>query len=199
MAQDLEFCGSLNTSSEQRFKNAPGIGLQYTQDLGRKLKAGAGIHYNFNKIQFDYIPYIDADPTAVVADRISSNSQHFSIRLNLQILLKNNDNVSISVGPEISYNYLWGKDQIEQRASPPFGYSEYSQYNGLSKKFGVGMISIVEIKNFIDPKLSFCLTFKPEILLGNNIVLMGANSPVFSGIATFSEFQVGLKYKFKIQ
>ena len=195
--QEIEFCGSLNASSEQRFKNSPGIGIQYQHYLGKNYRVGLGIHYNFKNAHFDYIPVVDADPTAVVAEEINSNSNCVSIRLNIQRLLKNDDYVSISIGPEVSYNYLWGKDRIAQRASPPFSYSEFSQTNELKKAIGIGLVSKVEIKNFIVSKLSLCLTFKPELLFGDNRLVFGGDPPVFSGIWTFSEFQLGLKYRFK--
>ena len=194
-AQELEFSSSLNTSSEKRFQNARGIGFQYQNNIGAKFKVGLGIHYNFNNIKFDEIPYIDADPNLLVADKIHSKSKRFSIRLNIQWLLKNSENASISLGPEISYNYLWGQDQIEERQGQTSNRFNYIQNNGLTKEIGLGLISKIEIKNFISPRLSLCFTIRPEIVT-DGIFAIGGN-PVFSGASGFTEFQIGLKYGFR--
>ena len=193
--QELEFSGSLNTSTEKRFQNAFGIGLQYQQNVSSKFKIGLGIHYNFNNVKFDEIPYVDGDPTLVIADRIHSISRRFSIRLNIQGLLKNNENASISLGPEISYNYLWGQDQIEERQGQTSNRFNIIQNNGLTKELGIGLISVIEIKNIFSPKLSLCFTIRPEIIT-DGLFLKGGNQ-AFSGVSGFTEFQIGLKYRFR--
>jgi hypothetical protein len=68
--QEVEFCDSVNTSSEQRFQNAYGVGLQCQQDLNQKFKVGLGIHYNFNDAVFDHIPYLDASPGLFAAEML---------------------------------------------------------------------------------------------------------------------------------
>jgi hypothetical protein len=194
-AQEVQFCSSLNTSTENRFQNANGIGLHYQHNLGNKFKVGLGVHYNFNNIKFDEIPYVDGDPNLIIAQEIHSKSNRFSIRLNIQRLLKNNENASISLGPEISYNYLWGQDQIDERQGQASNKISFIQNNGLVKEIGIGLISMIEIKNFISPKLSFCFTIRPEIVT-DGIFAKGGN-PVFSGVSGFTEFQIGLNYRFK--
>jgi hypothetical protein len=192
-SQEVEFCSSLNTSTENRFQNAYGIGLQYQHNIGSKFKVGLGVHYNFNNAQFDENP--DFDPNLIIADEIHSKSKRFSIRLNIQRLLKNNENASISLGPEISYNYLWGQDQIEERQVQPLNMLNITQNNGLIKEIGFGLISKIEIKNFISPQLSLCFTIRPEIVTDG--VFAKDRTPVFSGVSGFTEFQIGLKYRFK--
>ena len=194
-SQEVEFCSSLNTSTENRFQNAYGIGLQYQHNIGSKFKVGLGVHYNFNNVQFDEIPYVDGDPNLVIAEEIHSKSKRFSIRLNIQWLLKNNENASISLGPEISYNYLWGKDQIEERQGQSSNMLNSTQNNGLTKEIGLGLISKIEIKNFISPQLSLCFTIRPEIVTDG--VFAKGGTPVFSGASGFTEFQIGLKYRFR--
>jgi hypothetical protein len=193
--QEFEFCTSMNTSSENRFKDASGIGFQYQHDIGSKFKTGLGVHYNFNNIRFDDIPYVDGDPNLLIADRIHSTSKRVSFRLNIQRLLTNRGNLSISLGPEISYNYLWGKDQIDESLGQTSNRFDILQKNGLSKEIGLGLISKLEIKNFISPKLSLCISARPE-LITDGIFAKGGNQ-VFSGIIGFTEFQIGLKYRFK--
>ena len=194
-SQEVEFCTSLNTSTENRLQNAYGIGLQYQHNLGNKFKVGLGIHYNFNNVRFDEIPYVDGDPNLIIAEEIHSKSKRFSIRLNIQWLLKNNENASISLGPEISYNYLWGQDQIEERQGQPSNMLNITQNNGLTKEIGLGLISKIEIKNFISPKLSLCFTIRPEIITDGVFAIGGTQ--VFSGVSGFTEFQVGLNYRIK--
>jgi hypothetical protein len=194
-AQEVEFSSSLNTSTENRFQNAYGIGFQYQYNVGSKFKVGLGVHYNFNNVKFDEIPYVDGDPNLIIAEEIHSKSKRFSIRLNVQRLLKNNENASISLGPEISYNYLWGQDQIDERQSQTLNRFSFIQNNGLVKEIGIGLISKIEIKNFISPQLSLCFTIRPEIVT-DGIFAKGGN-PVFSGVSGFTEFQIGLIYGFK--
>jgi len=193
--QEIEFSCSLNTSSELRFQNAHGIGLQYQHNISSKFKIGLGIHCNFNNSQFDYLPYADFNPNFIISQKINSHSQRFSYRINMQGLLLDNENASISLGPEISYNYLWGQDQIVEKMTLSSSVSKYSQYIDLTKHFGVGLISKIEIKNVFSPKLSLCFTIRPEYLIGKEYLLIGGSAPVFYGGLNFTEFQIGLKYK----
>jgi hypothetical protein len=195
--QEIEFCSSLNTSSELRFQNAFGIGLQYQHNISPKIKVGLGIHYNFHNSQFDYLPYVDFDPNFIISQKINSHSQRFSYRINIQGLLLDNDNASISLGPEISYNYLWGQDQIVEKTSQSLSVRKYSQKIDLTRHFGAGLISKIEIKNVFLPRLSLCFTIRPEYLIGKEYLLIGGSAPVFYGGLGFTEFQIGLKYKLK--
>jgi hypothetical protein len=193
--QEVEFCGSLNNSTEQRLQNSYGIGLQYQHDIGTKFKFGAGVHYISNNAHFVEIPYLDGDPNLLTGDEINSTSHRFSIRLNVQYLLKTNDHVSLSLGPELSCNYFWGTDEIDERTSQNLTRNQYSVKNDLVKAIGIGFISKIEVKDFIDPHLSLCFTIRPEIT--TNGIFAKGGSPVFSGVLGFTEFQIGLKYRFK--
>jgi hypothetical protein len=193
--QEVEFCSSLNTSNEQRFQNAYGIGLQYQNDIGTKFKVGLGVHYNFDNANFDDIPYVDGNPNLIITDKISSSSRRFSIRLNIQGLLKNNEYVSLSLGPELSYNLVWGRDHIEETIGQISNRYVFSQDNALKKEIGIGLITKVEIKDFLDPKLSLFFTIRPELITDGIFAKDG--NPVFSGVMAFTEFQIGLKYRFK--
>ena len=93
--QEVEFSTSLSTSSEVRFQSASGIGLQYQQNVSSKFKIGLGIYYNSRESNFDYLPYVDADPSLILAQKINSHSQRFSFRLNFQGLLLDNENASL--------------------------------------------------------------------------------------------------------
>lgn len=195
--QEVELCSSLNTSSELRFQSAHGIGIQYQHNLSSKFKVGIGIHYNFNNSKFDYLPYLDADPTLIISQKITSHSQRFSFRINIQTLLLDNENASISLGPEISYNYLWGQDQIVQKMDKPLVIDNYSQAIKLTKHFGAGLISKIEIKNIFSPQFSLCFTIRPEFLFGKQDKFFGGSAPVFYGGSSFAEIQIGLRYRFK--
>jgi hypothetical protein len=193
--QEVEFCGSFNTSNEQRFQNGFGVGIQYQHDIGQKWKIGLGVHLNFKKAQFTDEKYIDAIPFPPSVESLNSNSQRYSIRLNIQRLLIDNANVSLSLGPEISYNYFKGKDNISLFLGGATAWTNYSQTNGLTKEIGFGLISKIEIKNFLDPQLSLCFTSRPEFTTDG--IFAKGYDPVFSGVLSFMEFQIGLKYRFK--
>ena len=195
IGQEVEFCSSFNTSNEQRLQNGYGIGVQYQNDIGHKWKIGLGLHFNFKNAQFSNEPYIDAIPFPPSVEKVSSKSQRYSIRLNIQGLLMNNDNVSLSLGPEISYNYFKGEDNINLFFGGDTKWTNYSQNNGLTKEIGFGLISKVEVKNFIDPKISLCYTIRPEFTTDG--IFAEGGEPIFSGVLSFLEFQMGLKYRFK--
>lgn len=193
--QEFEINGSLNTSSEKRFQGAYGIGLQYQHDIGNKFKAGIGIHYNSKNAEFDEIQYVDADPDLLIADRINSSANRFSLRANIQRLLIDNEHVSFTLGPEISYNYFRGNDEVDERVGQNSERYLYTQKTGLSKQLGFGLISAIEVKQVIKPQLSFCFTIRPEFTT-DGLFPKGGN-PVFSGVLGFAEFQLGLKYRIK--
>ncbi len=195
MGQEVELCSSLNTSNEQRFQNGYGIGVQYQQDISHNWKLGFGVHFNFKHAQFTDQPYIDAIPFPPSLENVNSKSQRYSLRLNIQRLLMNTDFVSISLGPEISYNYFRGKDNINLFLGGSSNWTNYSQTNGLTKEIGFGLISKVEVKNFINPQLSLCFTLRPEFTTDG--IFAKGGDPVFSGILSFLEFQIGLQYRLK--
>ncbi len=191
LAQEVEFCGSLNTSSVINYQNAYGIGLQYQHDISQKFKVGFGIHYNFKNSNF-IKEFEDIDGSAPHwIENTNSKSRRFSIRLNIQRLVRDNENLSISLGPDISYNYLWGKDNISSWSGGS-NRKNYMRNMDLVKLFGIGLISKIEIKDFIKPRLSLCLTARPEIV--NNLIFKRSEN---SREAAFVEFQIGIKYRFK--
>ena len=197
--QELEVCTSINTSSEQRFQGATGFGFQYQQDMNRKYIVGFGVHYIFNNTNFYDFPWVD-EPNSEIIEKINSQPQKFSIRLNVQRLLKDNENVSLSIGPEISYNFIWGQDQgqfqnIESNILNPTWF-QFSQKINLVYYIGFGLISKVAVKKIFIPQLSLCFTFRPEFLIGDRPKLEGGN-PVFSNLLGFTEFQIGIQYRFK--
>jgi len=193
--QEVEFCGSYNTSNEPRFQNEFGVGIQYQHDIGQKWKVGLGVHLNSKRAQFTDEKYIDAIPFPPSVESVNSNSQRYSIRLNIQRLLIDNANVSLSLGPEIGYNYFKGKDDISIYLGGATAWTDYSQINGVTKEIGFGLISKIEIKNFLDPHLALCFASRPEFTT-DGIFYKGGDQ-VFSGVLGFMEFQIGLKYRFK--
>jgi hypothetical protein len=192
--QEVEVCGSFNTSNEQRFQNGFGVGIQYQHDIAQKWKIGLGLHLNLKKAQYTDVPYIDAIPFPPSIETVNSNSQRYSIRLNIQRLLIDNAYVSLSLGPEISYNYFKGTDNISLFLGGGTKWQNYSQINGLTKAIGFGLISKIEIKNFLDPHFSLCYTLRPEFATDG--IFAKGNEPIFSGVLSFMEFQMGLKYMF---
>jgi len=191
-AQELEVNGSFNTSNEQRLEKAKGIGLQYEQNIKPKYIMGIGIHYNYNKTDFYTLTMMGSHDL----EKISSNAKRISLRLNIQRLLKDNEYVSLSIGPEISYNYLWSHDNKFNWIYADSSYSIHTTQNINAKNFGVGLISKIEIKDFIKPQLSLCFTIRPEMLIGNPRTSIGQQTPALSGFSC-TEFQIGLKYNFK--
>jgi hypothetical protein len=67
----------------------------------------------------------------------------------------------------------------------------------LKKNIGIGLITKLEVKKFIAKSLSLCFTIRPEILLGKTDEVISGEPPVFSGAFDFTEFQIGLIYRFK--
>lgn len=196
IGQGIELCSSLNTSSDQRLQNAMGIGVQYQHGLSKRFTVGAGIHYNYKHANFSLVPYNDADPINLSVEKVNSSTQRLSLRLNVLGMLKNNDNVSLSIGPELSYNYFWGCDHVDFVVKEKSNSVVYSRNFHLSNRIGLGVISKVEIKNIITSNLSLCFAVRPEYIFGKENNLIGSAEEPLSGGLGFCEFQVGLKYSF---
>jgi len=204
--QELELSGSLNTSSDQRLQNALGVGLQYQQDIIKRVKVGLGVHYNYKNTSFEYIPNVVYDPTRIESEEIYASTNRFSVRLNAQYLLMDNEYVSLSIGPEISYNNLWGQDQVHKTIGTGVNTDhfitqnlDFIRNNGLANLIGYGLISKIEIKNFLTKQLALCFTIRDESLSetrGASLDL-GVEEPAHWEAHNFVEFQVGLKYRFK--
>lgn len=205
-AQEIEVCGSFGTSSEIRFRDAFGVGLQYQHDIGKKLKVGFGTNYYNKNSNFteEYQPLAGYnDPNGHWVTKYDVESNRFSLRLNIQGILRDNEHLSISLGPEVSYNFVWGSEDnsIWYGAAEPDRYY-YSRDLDLAKKIGIGLLSKIEIKNIITPRLSLCLTFRTELMLGNGSQNSGnyeGTTKIFSAPIDFTELQVGLKYRIKSQ
>src|SRR5208337_4822666 len=112
-AQEVEFCTSLSTSTEPRFQNATGFGLQYQQNVLSWLKAGLCVQYIFNDTRFIALPFEAPEPGFNYTEKITSFPKRVSFRLNIQGLILDNKYLSWSLGPEVSYNEFWGKDIME--------------------------------------------------------------------------------------
>jgi hypothetical protein len=193
--QGLEICSSLNTSSEDRFQNAYGFGFKYDYDFFSEFRVGAGIHYNLNKSTFiKDISY----PYSPEFEEIISNSKRLSLRLNCQILLKDNEYVSFSVGPELSYNIIWSIDNYYYNKMYP-NWVNYEKRIFSTKKFGVGITSSIEIKKMIIKKMSLCFSIRPELVVFDiypKYYRGISDNSIFPQSVGFIEFQIGLKYRF---
>jgi hypothetical protein len=189
-SQEIEFFGSKSLSSEIRFVNACGYGLQYQQKFLKRLILGLGIDYRNNLIDFDNI--WTSDFGEVMASKESSNSQCYSIRLNFQIIILNKEAVLISFGPDLSYNLLKGKDQINLQ-SPAI--NKYYEKLPNSKRTGQGLIFKFELKDLIIKKIDLVLNILSENLSGRDNIIRGLDIPYFSYDFNFIEFQIGLKYR----
>jgi hypothetical protein len=200
-AQELEMCGSFSTSSEIRFQDALGVGLQYHHDISKKLKIGLGTHYYYKNSLFTEEYNIIGGGIGDVnhwTTNYDSKSQRVSLRLNIQCLLRDNEYLSISLGPEISYNFIWGKEDGRTWAGGSESY-KLNRYINLEKKIGIGLISKIEIKDFITHQLSLCFTLRPELVTGKDSQYRINSPSLFSGNLGFVEFQMGVKYRFKNQ
>ena len=193
-SQEVVLCGSLvNSFNEPRLQNAVGIGIGFQQGINQKLKFGLGLHYNFKHANFhEEYTYIDGMYGPHWVSEINSKINRIAVRLNLQTVLKENESSSISISPEISYNFIWGQDTW----SPWIGGSIANRgwvttNNDLMRRFGLGLIAAMEIKNFIIPRLSLCSTIRPELIIGDAVFL------VYPKTFELIEFQIGLKYRLK--
>jgi hypothetical protein len=192
--QEVEMMSSINTSTEQRLQNAFGIGAQYQQNLFGKYKLGLACHLNYNNSNFDYIPYLDASPNSVASDEIESSAYRFSVRFNLQKILKDNDFACITIGPELSYNFLWGNDHNTYRMAPDFYFATYSEKIHLVRNFGLGFVFGAEIKQVFTPQTSLCFAYRPEMIIDTEL-FKGGTIP-FREMIGLNEFQLGIKYRF---
>lgn len=196
--QEVEFCTSLTTSTEPRFQNAIGIGFQYQKYILPWLKTGMGVQYIFNDNRFIALPYEAPEPGVNDTEKITSFPKRASFRLNIQGLILDNKYVSWSLGPEVSFNIFWGKDVIDDHNLSNNEWYQDTQNITPNYIFGLGLISKFEVKHIIIPKLSVVFTVRPE-LVGNFIFPKGDfDTYPFMGIMGFTEFQIGLKYRFKL-
>lgn len=191
-SQQIQICSSLNISSEKRFQNAKGIGIKYQHKISRKFIAGLGFHYNWNASNFSESPDFYIDSYSQGFQEIRSNSTRFAIRLNTQLLITDNDYLSLSLGPEVSYNYLWSNDEVNNYDENN-DWAFYSKVYSFERAFGIGLVTNFEIKKIILEQLSLCLSIRPEIITTGEFIKGGA--PIFSGLLGFAEFQIGLKYR----
>lgn len=194
-AQELELCGSFGTSSEIRLRDAFGIGLQYQKGISKKFKVGFGTHYYLNTAHFtERYPSYPATSRERWVTTFTSKSERIALRLNILELLRDNEYVTLAVGTEVSYNFLWGSEDLSTwQEGYPNGSSSYDF--DLEKKIGIGVLSTVEIKKFLTPNLSLCLAFRPELMLKNRNPHGAIGYAKFWEILDFTEFQLGLKYK----
>jgi len=193
-SQEIILCGSLtNSFNEPRLQNAFGFGLQFQHYINQKMKMGFAVHYNFKHANFhEEYTYIDGGYGPHWVSEINSKINRVSSRLNLQGILKENESASISLGPEISYNFIWGQDDKSPWVGGPLSQRGWIiEHNDMIKRFGLGLIVEMEVKNFISPRLSLCSSIRPELIIGKPVFL------VYPKTFELIEFQIGCKYRFK--
>jgi hypothetical protein len=205
-SQDIEICSSISTSTSYLFQNATGIGLQYFHDFGPKSKLEIGIHYNQHSSFHDEVYSSDADPSEYDFSHETFDVNKISIRLSRQKYIKNNESMAFSMGPEISYNFYWGKhnNSVFGRTNSQNSTDSTTFYldtenhiaNYKSKQgLGIGLLTQTEIKNIFTPKLSFCINIRPELCFGEFGGIPSTNE--FNSLKAFIEFLLGLKYRLK--
>jgi hypothetical protein len=192
--QEIEVVTSLSTSSDLKFQSSHGIGLKIFKELNKKYLIGVAGHYNFNSGTFDRIDQDDASFNYYYIRITSCKVKRTSLRISLQRFLINNDYVSLALGPELNYNYLWGNCHSDLIVPPEYSHQEsFYRYDPVNA-FGLSLVSMVDVKNVLVPKLSLCLTIRPEVI-NDRHVLRGISDDGLRGIKRFTEFQIGMKYK----
>ena len=194
-SQSIELLTNLNMSNEKRLDNAPGIGLMYLQPFGNRSGLGLSAYYKQKHAEYDRITYVNFNPSDILSAKINSESRQVSIRLNYQYALFNNEHASLSVGPEVSYNLLWGSDNNKYLTSSDstFG-SPVLRENDKIDKIGLAFLFNFEIKNMLTDNLSLNIHFRPEMLFSESYE--GGEKPYSGEISNF-EYGIGLKYYFK--
>ena len=193
-SQSLELSTLLNLSNEKRFDKASGIGMMYSHNISMEESLGLSICYKFNHSKYDKITRPDFDPQIFEFARIDSKSKSISIRINYQYSFINRDQVRLSIGPEISYNFLWGADNNQYSYSGDSIFWSSSQKNEMIKKIGVGLLAEVEINKIFTDNLALCISLRPESLISGRY--LGGEKP-YSGVIGNAEFVIGFKYKLK--
>ncbi|MEI6123876.1 MAG: hypothetical protein WCQ95_09610 [Bacteroidota bacterium] len=151
--------------------------------------------YKYNHTNYFQVMTTDYDPNVTEYAKINSKSKCISVRTNYQYSILNREQVKISIGPEISYNYLWGVDnnQYCYTGDSTFSDAKYHHNKGINK-FGFGILTKFEINNIIIKQLSLCINIRPEFLISS--FYYGAAAP-YTGIIGNAEFAIGLQYKLK--
>ena len=192
-SQIIELSSLLNISTEKRMDNAIGHGLSYSQKLSKNNSIAIAFIYKYNHANFSRILTTNYDPNVIEYAKINSKSKCISVRTNYQYSILNREQAKISFGPEISYNYLWGIDNIQYCYT---GYTTFSapqpQNNKGIHKFGFGILTKFEINEIIIKQLSLSLNIRPEFLYSN--FYYGGTTP-YTGIIGNVEFSIGLQYK----
>ncbi len=194
-SQIIEISSLLNISTEKRMENAIGQGLSYSQNVSKNSSLGVAFFYKYNHANYFQVMTTDYDPNVTEYAKINSKSKCISVRTNYQYSILNRDQVKISIGPELSYNYLWGVDNNQYCYTGDSTFSAAKSHpNKGFNKFGFGILTKFEINNIIIKQLSLCINIRPEFLISS--FYYGAATP-YSGIIGNAEFAIGLQYKIK--
>jgi hypothetical protein len=194
-SQSVELFTNLNISNEKRLDKAPGIGLMYFQSLGHKSGLGLSVYYKQKHAEYDRITYVNFNPSDILSAKMNSESKQVSFRLNYRYALFINEHASLSVGPEVSYNLLWGSDKNRYLTSNDSTLSSpVLRVNDKIDKIGLTFLFNFEIKNILMDNLSLNIHFRPEMLFSGSYE--GGEKPYSGEIKNF-EYGIGLKYYFR--
>jgi hypothetical protein len=195
-AQSIELNTLFNSSSEKRLDKARGLGILYSHNLTQKSALGLAFTFKSKQSNFDVIERSNANPTVQHYTTIISKSKSYSFRLNYQYSLIKREDISFSLGPEVSYNLFEVKDIKNFSTSANAGsYSIFKNEISNIRKYGLGGLVRIQIHNVLTKKLSLCFDIRPEILYGTAIDGGGKAYP-FNGKLSNLEFMVGLQYHF---
>lgn len=198
-SQSLEMSYIFNTSSEKQLDKAGGIGLMYSQHLTKRSAVGLAGACKFNHTKFETIVRSDADPRVLYFNYIDSKAKSVSIRLNYQYAVISRDQVIVSIGPELSYNFLWADDfHSGYYYSPYMGFSSITPHSDgkeKAKKYGLGVLGRVQINKILIDNLALCINARAESLVGPSYD--GNPFKPYNGMLGNIEFSLGLQYRFK--
>lgn len=196
-AQSIELTTLLNNSTEKRLDKSKGFGIMYSHTISKRSTFALAGTYKFRNSTFDNIEGSNADPRVRYFKEISSNTKSFSIRLNYQYAIINKEPVTLSLGPEVSYNFLWGKDKtIFSTSNNANQYSLYSKDIEQIRRFGLGILTRVQIHKIFIDRLSLCFDIRPELIFSPALDGIGDTAP-FNGAYTNLEFMLGFQYRLK--
>ena len=196
--QEIEITSSYNSSSNPLFQNALGFGLHYFIRLNSLIKLGIEVNQYFNShLVIGVGETINGGGTTYYFFQDNCTVKQTSIRLNSLFTLRQNKHLYIGIGPDLSYNVPSGK------VNALYTYQNFDsfQYTGNIDKqahnIGLGLLARIEIKKIFIPRMSFCITIRPQYIRGGQFPLSdGTTNVSFLGKYFITEFQIGLKYNF---
>lgn len=192
-SQQVEISGIYYSSSILEFNNGLGYSMGYNHFI-KKSRLGISFRqYSFNK-GYDKIYTSSSDGFSKYIEEYSPKHKRIGVYLDYSYKIVEHEKSNLYAGLSTGINYYILKGSYTSIANGNNPEGDFTYDKNENNRIGFGFLIEYELTEVISKRISTSMRINPEVASLAGFGMTGIYTP---GFATWMNFSVSLKYKFK--